>query len=72
MTNQEIRSDFARSLLGASIALGLLVDGLRGRIEPDVFSDGEHVTLNRVLATTHKAGEAFARLGKIIRERPER
>jgi hypothetical protein len=54
MTNSEIRADVAQGLLGASIALGLIIDGLRGRVEPDALSDGEHAALHQTLGFVSK------------------
>ena len=67
MTHQEIRADVAQGLLGASITLGLMVDGLRARVEPGAFSGDEHATLHRALDLTRKAGKALALLSGTIR-----
>jgi hypothetical protein len=68
MTNAEIRADLSQSMLGASISLGLLVDGLRGRIEPAAFAGIEIVDLHRAFAAVHDAAEQLGRVALSIRE----
>jgi len=71
MTNAEISADLSQSVLGASIALGLLVDGLQGRIEPAAFTDAEMSELHRVFAAVFSTGEQMARFALEIRgQRP--
>ena len=68
MTNQEIRNDLARSLLGASIAVGLMTEAIRQRVEPSIFSAKENALLHEAFAQVHRIGEALARCGAVIRE----
>ena len=72
MTDEEIRANLAQAMLGASIALGLMIDGLRGRVEPKSLSIEENVMLHKVLHSVHKAGEALAAMGGAVRGGPGR
>lgn len=68
MTNAEIRAELSQSMLGASTAIELIAEGLRGRIEPAAFAGIEMVEIRRAFAAAHNVAEELSRIALGIRE----
>ena len=71
MTNQEIRRDAAQSFQGASIAMGLLADGLRQRIEPGALTDAVNAAVYQILDYLKRAGKSMAEMANRLRPAEE-
>jgi hypothetical protein len=67
MTDGELRRKFSTDLLAASIGLGLMLEGLQGRLEPSVLSDRERAAFHDAVGDLSTAGEKMAALALELR-----
>ena len=68
MTDDELRRRLGQQVYGTSVALGLLVEGLRGQVEPRTLTDDEHAMLNKTVDLIHRAGAALGNFAVWLRE----
>ena len=66
MTENEARQHAATFLLGASLGLGMLIEGLEGHIEPETLTDAQRGRLHEIHANVCEAAAALAQLGAEI------
>jgi hypothetical protein len=67
MTTDEVRQHVSNHLLGLGLALGLLVDGMRHNIEPEVVSDEQNVELNVIFTMLNATAARAVALAQEIK-----
>ncbi len=68
VTNEKLHRDLSQALLGAGIAIGLIADGLRHRIEPAALSDLERAEVYGAFEDVASVGNTLTQLGLKLRE----
>jgi NAD(P)-dependent dehydrogenase (short-subunit alcohol dehydrogenase family) len=68
MTDAALRAALSRDCLAASVAIGLVIEGLRQRIEPSALADTEYADLHRAFAANHRAAARLARVAAVLRQ----
>ncbi len=68
MTEKELREHAGTWIMGASIGIGLIVEGLDQHVEPAITTDGQRQSMHQIKAEVFAACAALSKLAAKIKQ----